>query len=313
MTLKRLPRLDKAQLEAFTERLDRMVKSGDINRGQANTIMASMRVAANPQAETAEYGIASLPPERRRIADSSVRETASIFSFGNNFEVPFDEQLSFNEALQSAQTDNHALEWSIVLGLLAYFLFPESQVKSLYDSILKAYSAAWQLAIKEQAAKYGCANARVGSPSGASLGQMKEWAKRDAESIEKTYNREAQSQLSKLYDANPLGAVQYYLTGMAEWAMSRQTTKNLTIGINNVQAGYGLGLQDFVVNNQLKTQFRLVGPAPVCRDCSYLMGLGAVDYDVVMRYGFGLIHPNCPHRWETTKVYKIDCGALWAG
>lgn len=309
MTLKRLPRLDHAQLEAFETRLSQ----SNLTIGQQRTIMASMRTAANPQAESPEYGVASLPPDRRKIADSSIRETAAIFSFSYNFEVPFDEQMRFNEELAGAQSeDSKALEWALVLALLAYFLFPESEVKTLYDSILKAYSAAWELAIKEQAAKYGCPNARVGNPSGGTLAQLREWAKRDSESIAKTYNTDAERTLSKLYEANPLGNVAYYLAGMAQWASSRQAQKNLTIGIQNVQAGYQLGMQDFHVNNQLQTEYRFSGSPPVCPVCSKLMSLGAVDY-VTMATNGAPIHPNCGHYWVSTKSYKIPCVQMWTG
>jgi len=305
---KRLPRLDTAQLESFQQRLS---KSG-ISRTQQNTIMASMRVAANPLSETPEYGMASLTTERRKIADASVQETASIFSFINNFAVPFDEQMAFNEELTTAQGDEGALEWAVVLALLAYFLFPRSELKTLYDSILEAYSSAWQLAVKEQAVKYGCPNARIGNPSGASLRQMKEWAERDSDSIANTYDENAQSALKKLYEANPLGTVAYYLAGMAEWASSRQAQKNLTIGINNVQGGYQLGLQDFHINNQLRTEYRFGGSPPVCPICSRLMGMGAVDYETMASNG-APVHPNCPHYWTSTKAYTIPCNGMWTG
>jgi hypothetical protein len=255
-----------------------------------------------------------LPPERRRIADNSIRDTASVFSFGYNFAVDFDEQQEFNTALETAQSEGkEKLEWSIVLALLYFFLFPKEQEKTLYEAIESAYIQAWQLAIKEQAAKYGCPYARIGSPSGSSLREIQKLARRDSDSIAKTYNEDAQRALRRLYDANPLGAVGYYLNGMAEWASSRQQQKNLTIGITNVQNGYGIGLQDFVVNNQLETGFRLVGAPPVCPTCTYIMGLGEVDFQTVMAYGFGLIHVGCPHRWETTKVYKIPCDRMWVG
>jgi hypothetical protein len=305
----RIPTLNPAELEAFETRL---AQSG-VSVGQQRTIMASLRTAANPNAETPEYGIASLPPDRRRIAERSVRDSAAVFSFGYNFAVPFDEQSEFNEELATAQAeDSKALEWAIVLALLAYFLFPKEQESMLYESILNAYVSAWQLAIKEQAAKYGCPNARIGSPSGASLREIKRLVKRDADSIAKTYNENAQNALRKLYDANPLGNVAYYVNGMAQWANTRQLQKNLTIGINNVQVGYQLGLQDFHVNNQLQTEYRFSGAPPVCPICSKLMSLGAVDYQT-MASNFCPVHSNCPHYWVSTKAYKIPCATMWTG
>lgn len=309
MATKRLPVLSPVELEGFANRL---AQSG-ISKNQQNTIMASLRVAANPEAESPEYGIASLPPERRKIADNSVRQTASAFSFGYNFQVDFEEQQEFNEALQTAQNEGRdKLEWAIVLGLLYFFLFPKENEKSLYESIESAYIQAWQLAIKEHAAKYGCPNARVGNPSGSSLREIKRMAKRDSESIEKTYNEDAQRTLRKLYEANPLGAIAYYLGGMAEWANSRQQQKNLTIGIQNTQAGYQLGLEDFMLNNRIETGFRFAGSPPVCPTCTYLMGLGEVDYDTMASNG-APVHPNCPHYWVSTRVYKIACSSMWNG
>lgn len=303
-----LPAFDKAQLEALDRRLE-VIAPPETRR----MIMASLNAAANPATETPEYGIASLPPDRRKIADSSVRETAAIFGFASNFEVPFDEQMAFNESLGETQNeDSKALEWAVVLALLAYFLFPRSEVKTLYDSILSAYVSAWQLAIKEQAARYGCNGAIVGNPPAASLATMKEWAKRDSDSIADTYDKDAENALRKLYDANPLGNIAYYINGMAQWANTRQLRKNLTIGINNVQAGYQLGLQDFHVNNQLKTKYAFSGAPPICPICVRLYGAGHVDYQT-MATNSAPVHPNCPHFWVSVNTYQIPCSEIWTG
>ena len=301
-----LPAFNRAELEAINLRL------GKIASPQSRRmIMASLNAAANPQAESPEYGIQSLPPERRKIADSSVRDTAQAFSFINNFAIPIGEQLEFNEDLQSVE-EGKALEWAIVLGLLVYFLFPKSEEKSLADSILSAYVSAYQLALREQAGRYGCAFARIGSPTAYSMAQMKDWADRDAESIANTYDKEAESQLKKLYQANPLGAIGYYLNGMAQWASTRQARKNLTIGINNVQAGYQLGLQDFHVMNQLQTKYAFSGAPPVCPVCVRLFGMGHVSYET-MATNPAPTHPNCPHYWLSVRTYSIDCATMWAG
>lgn len=309
--LSRLPALDPAQMGGFQSRLAKT----NLSRQQQRTIMASMRVAANPEAETPEFGFASLPPDRRAIASKSISDTSGVFSaISQNTKVDIEEQNELDEALLNAQIEGKdKIDWSIVLALLAFFIFPAEQTKSLYDAILAAYISAWQLAIREQAAKYGCPYAQAGYPRGASLQEIVRLARRDADSIVNTYNTNAQSALRQLYEANPLGTVNYYLSGMREWATSRQQQKNLTIGIYNVQNGYGLGLQDFVAHNRIETGFRLVGPPPVCPTCMYLMGLGEVDYQTVMSYGFGGIHANCPHRWETTKTYTITCDKMWTG
>lgn len=305
-----LPAFNRAELEAINNRLAR-IASPESRR----LIMASLNAAANPQAETAEYGIASLPPARRVLAETSVRETGQIFSFSNNFEIPFDEQVAFNEELGNLVLDRDAkaLEWSIVLALLVYFLFPQNEVKSLEASILSAYVAAYQLALREQAGRYGCAFARIGQPTAYSLEQMKAWANRDAESIARTYDKEAESVLKKLYQVNPLGTISYYLSGMSEWANTRQVRKNLTIGINNTQKGYGLGLMDFHTMNQLETKYRLVGAPPICPICVKVFSMGYVDYSVAASYGMASLHINCPHWFESVRTYSIDCASIWSG
>jgi hypothetical protein len=306
----RLPRLNPAELEALQRRLEQ----SNLSPNQQATIMASMLTAANPQAETAEYGYASLPTARRAIATQSIEDTSAVFaSVAASTVIDLEYQQEYQESLVTAQNEGlSALEWSIVLGLLAFFLFPREQEKSLYESIESAYVAAWQLAIKEQALRYGCNVARVGSPSGSSLAEIRRMVKRDVESIMKTYDANAQSALRKLYDANPLAPISYYLNGMQEWANTRQLQKNLTIGINNVQAGYQLGLQDFHVKNALRTKYRFTGAPPVCAVCSRLMGMGSVDYET-MASNPASVHPNCPHYWVSVNTYTIDCASIWTG
>jgi hypothetical protein len=301
-----LPALNRAELEAINLRLSKIASPRS-----RRLIMDSLNAAANPKAESPEYGIQSLPPERRKIADNSVRDTAQVFSFTNNFAIPIDEQLEFNEDLAQVE-EGKGLEWAIVLALLTYFLFPQNETKSLYDSILSAYVSAYQLALKEQAGRYGCAFARIGNPTAYSMAEMQAWAQRDSESIAKTYDKEAESALRKLYDANPLGTISYYVNGMAQWASTRQARKNLTIGINNVQGGYQLGLQDFHVMNSLQTKYAFSGAPPVCPICVRLFGMGHCDYET-MASNPAPVHPACPHYWVSVRTYSIDCATMWTG
>jgi hypothetical protein len=304
-----LPAFNRAELEAINNRL--IVANTPNPTRQA--IMASLNAAANGRAETPEAGIASLPTERRQLAEKSVQETASAFSFTYNFQVPFDEQQELNEALERAQAEGKdSISWGVVVGLLYFFLYPREAEKPLYDSILSAYVAAWQNAVKEQAARYGCASARIGNPPRDSMAQLKEWAKRDSDSIVKTYDREAQSTLRKLYDSNPLGNTAYYLNAMSEWARTRQQQKNLTIGLNNIQGGYQLGLQDFHIHNKLQTKYRFVGSAPVCPICMRLFSMGHVDAQTMFSNPAPL-HPNCSHYWESVNTYEIGCKQIWTG
>jgi hypothetical protein len=302
-----LPALNRAELEAINLRLSKIASPRS-----RRLIMDSLNAAANPKAESPEYGIQSLPPERRKIADNSVRDTAQVFSFTNNFAIPIDEQLEFNEDLAQVE-EGKGLEWAIVLALLAYFLFPKHEEKSLYDSILSAYVSAYQLALKEQAGRYGCAFARIGNPTAYSYAEMQAWAQRDSESIAKTYDKEAESALRKLYDANPLGTISYYVNGMAQWAVSSRAKRNLVIGIQNAQKGYGLGLQDFHVMNQLETKYRLVGAPPVCPVCVRVFSMGYVDYAFAASYGMAGLHIGCPHWFESVRTYQIDCATMWSG
>jgi hypothetical protein len=302
-----LPALNRAELEAINLRLSKIASPRS-----RRLIMDSLNAAANPKAESPEYGIQSLPPERRKIADNSVRDTAQVFSFTNNFAIPIDEQLEFNEDLAQVE-EGKGLEWAIVLALLTYFLFPQNETKSLYDSILSAYVSAYQLALKEQAGRYGCAFARIGNPTAYSYAEMQAWAQRDSESIAKTYDKEAESALRKLYDANPLGTISYYVNGMAQWAVSSRAKRNLVIGIQNAQKGYGLGLQDFHVMNQLETKYRLVGAPPVCPVCVRVFSMGYVDYAFAASYGMAGLHIGCPHWFESVRTYQIDCATMWSG
>lgn len=301
----RLPRLSKSQLEFMAKRLDGV-------RG-ANLIMDSLNAASNGQAETPESGLASLPPSRRNIANRSIQQTDSLFGDVASNEIGMQEQVELQKALNEAESKGRdGIAWSIVLGLLAFFLMTEKQKRNLYEIILSAYIDAYMLAIKEQAARHGCTSNTVKRPSGADLAKLERLAKRDAESIPDTYAREAQNELERLWRANPLGNLMYYIQGMQAWEARRGSRKSITIGIQNAQAGYQLGLEAFHIKNDLSSKYKFVGAAPVCKICVRLFGLGHVDF-ATMQSNPAPVHINCGHWWEEVSPKRIACNEIWVG
>lgn len=286
-----------------------------MNAAGRDTIIASLNAAANTQAETPEFGLASLRDSQRRIAERSIANSNQVFNDAISQSIGFDEMQAFDEALvNAANEEKQGLDWSIVLLLLGFFLINASQRDQMQDFILEAYRDAYMLGIRESAARHGCTTANVKSPSGANLRQLQRWAKEDALSIADTYAREAQNELQRLWMANPLGGIAYYTAGMSAWAGQRQGYKSITIAINNAQKGYWLGQEQFTINNRLEknSKWRFAGVPPICPICVRLFGLGHVDF-ATMQSNTTPVHANCPHYWEEVTGKQLGCEGLWLG
>lgn len=307
-TPRRLPRLDRAQIET----LDRRLRSMNIMGRDA--ILASLNAAANPQAETPEFGLSSLPQSRRSIAERSIAQSSLVFDNAVSQSIGLDELQAFDEALQEAQVEQkEGLDWSLVLLLLGFFLISANQQDDLEEFILSAYIDAYMLGIRESAASHGC-NASPRRPSGSQLAQLKQWAKQDAQSIGDTYQREAQNELQRLWLANPLGNIAYYTAGMTAWANQRKSHKSITIAINNAQKGYWYGQEQFILKNGLaiSSKWRFAGVPPICPICVRLFGLGHVDFATAQSNPLPA-HVNCPHYWEEVNPKNLGCEGLWLG
>src|SRR5690606_3911196 len=122
-------------------------------------------------------------------------------------------------------------------------------------------------ALREEALRAGYTGA-VNPPSRGDLAWLRAEARQDAASITRTWNRDAERQLRRLYEANPRGNRHYYARHMEEWAAARDIWKNKQIAVTTEQKARSYAQERFRQENGLRGDaYVMVGPPPVCGVC----------------------------------------------
>lgn len=202
-----------------------------------------------------------------------------------------------------------------IISLL--YRMTDEDIDDLTTDLLSARQREWRNAIQEEITGVGCASATVHGPSGVDLSTLRSDSRKEARGIAKTWNRDVERQLVKLYNANPRGNRGYYGANMERWVNARAQWKNPQIALNVAQSTRQYAKSRFWKQNKLTKEARyiLTGPPPVCDTCTMLFARGLVTISVVERYK-APIHVNCPHEWELftgVGVGRLNCDTLWTG
>lgn len=197
-----------------------------------------------------------------------------------------------------------------VIALL--YRMESADVKELAAELLDARKRAWDTALREQAALHGCTGRRPAPPRKDDLAELKRQSNDEAQGIAATYNRDVEREIERLYDANPRGNRQYYMTNLERWAGERAAWKNVQIAINVEQSTRYYAQQQFASKNNLTRRYKFVGASPVCRECMRLFGMGIVTQRIVDLYPCPR-HVGCPHEWEVVNPKLINCADMWLG
>jgi hypothetical protein len=195
---------------------------------------------------------------------------------------------------------------------LAYEMRDDEEAR-LARSILDQRSRAWVESIREEAAKVGYRGA-IPFPRGEELDLLRRASITDAHSIRATYNADLEREIMRLYNANPRGNRNYYISGIERWHAARAEWKNRQIALYNNKTARYWAQQAFVENNQTRARrYVFSGPAPVCEDCRDQFAAGEVGQDYVDRNPTPL-HPNCPHEWQTVRsTLGVPLSQIWVG
>lgn len=194
---------------------------------------------------------------------------------------------------------------------LGYAMQPEDE-KALAGQLLSQRSTAWRGAIEDEARRLGVKRP-VGPPRGVDLDDLRRMSLEDARSIVRTYNADLQSEIQRLYAANPRGNRQYYISNLERWHAKRSEWKNRQIALQTNKTARYAAQQRFKELNRITTQYRFTGPAPVCDDCAAQFAAGVVDQKHVDRNSTPL-HPNCPHEWAMVAPRAgVPLDELWIG
>jgi len=172
--------------------------------------------------------------------------------------------------------------------------------------------ASWVDAIRSEARKVGY-KGTIPLPGGQELDLIRRQSITDARSITDTYNRDLERAIVKLYNENPRGNRYYYMRGVERWHDERAAWKNKQIALMNDKSARQWAVQAFIEQNNVRTQYRFAGPAPVCDDCAEMFAAGKVDQAFVDASPAPL-HPNCPHTWATVAPkLGVPISRLWVG
>jgi len=190
----------------------------------------------------------------------------------------------------------------------------DEDVKALAETLLEQRKAAWESALRAEAAQFGYTGP-VNPPRREDLAELRRMSEEDARSIVNTWNRDVDRQLARLYQANRRGNRHYYAKNMEDWAAKRDVWKSRQIADYTEFSTINYAQQRFRQMNGLRgAQYVLDGPPPVCDDCRWLYGLGVVEQAVVDQHPMPL-HPSCRHTWRllpwTTSA--LSPRELWVG
>jgi len=189
---------------------------------------------------------------------------------------------------------------------------PDEQ--TLAFTIYRQRVEAWQQTLTEEAAKLG-SRKQGKAPSGADAAHLMQQSREDAQSIRRTFQRDLEREIERLFNANPQGDRAYYIANLEQWADTRAQWKDRQIALYNNKTAQTYAQQRFREENQIDgATYRFTGPAPVCDDCAEKFAAGIVDQAYVNNSPTPL-HINCPHFWESVNMAlpTIALNELWVG
>lgn len=173
----------------------------------------------------------------------------------------------------------------------------DEDVKALSEMLLAQRKAAWEAAIRAEAQQFGY-TVRPHAPRREDLDELRRMSEEDARSIVKTWNRDVDRQLARLYQTNRRGNRHYYAKNMEDWAAKRDVWKSRQIATYTEFSTKQYAQRRFWEMNGLRgARYVFDGPPPVCDDCRSLYGLGVVDQAVVDANPTPR-HVGCPHFWR---------------
>lgn len=196
-----------------------------------------------------------------------------------------------------------------IIGL--FYRMEREDVAALADQLLDQRKHAWTTALTELAREMGC-DRSPRAPSGGDLAELKRMSREDARSIAKTWNKDSQREIERLYEANHRGNRYYYAKRMEQWAAERNTWKAPQIALNTAQQTRHVAQQAFYKANGLGKQYVFDGPPAVCEECVGHYAAGVVDQKYVDTHP-APVHINCPHWWKALPRERIPCSELWLG
>jgi hypothetical protein len=197
-----------------------------------------------------------------------------------------------------------------IIGLL-YRMNADDEV-ALAKELTLARQRAWTLTIRNEARRLGC-DKTPQKATGTQLRDLESMSLEDAKSIARTWNRDVEREIGRLFETNRRGNRYYYAKNVEAWAARRAVWKDAQIALNTEQSTIRYAKEQFWKQNKLLgVRFVASGPAAVCKVCIRIFAAGVVDYRYTQRHPLPA-HINCPHTYETLTLEKRACAEIWVG
>ena len=194
---------------------------------------------------------------------------------------------------------------------LAYSMRAD-ETAAIARDIYSQLEAAWVDEIRRELGALGIRR-NVPLPRGEYADILRRESIQDARSIVNTFNTDLEREIRRLYEANPRGNRNYYISNIEQWRARRAVWKQRQIALMNDKKARHIAQQAFVEENLIGGVYRFDGPAPVCDDCAEKFAAGQVEQEYVDRNPTPL-HPNCPHGWRLTGArLGVDLANVWVG
>lgn len=196
--------------------------------------------------------------------------------------------------------------------LLLYEMQPE-EIDALSANMLEERKVVWKTTLKNLARAYGCPNASPRDPSLKDLAELRAMSDEDAASIAKTWSRDVEREINRLFDENPRGNRYYYIKNLEAWAREREQWKSAQIGNVTEHGTSFYALTRFREENDISGDLYVYqGPDPVSENCVNRTNAGIVDFNFV-RTNPVPNHPNCVHVWRLVSRQQLECESIWLG
>lgn len=197
-----------------------------------------------------------------------------------------------------------------IIALL--YRMDEDDTRKTARQLNERYRASWVNTLSDLAKKHGCS--RLGQvPKGDDAKKFREDARRDAESITRTFNTQLENEIKRIIKDVPKANRNTIIKRLEAWKKKRDAYKTLDIGINTDGAARQYAFTRFYQeNSQIRRAFIAAGPPPTCAKCIRIFAAGIVDFEYTQQHPLGLLcHYNCPHFYRSVAPQKVECSTLW--
>lgn len=296
MPHRHIPALSPAELEIALQELE----ATPLPLGTKQQLRLILIAASNPNSESVEASIASLPADRQQV----------IFDILQRVEAH--QRRVAERGAAAALLLGLLGAASFVLALVDHFAMQENEIALLADQLFTVRQSIWRNAITDEA-HANSLSVQGRFPSGTDLETLRRMSNEDAINIANTYNRDLERRINKLRKENPSGDLQYFVDNLRLWAIERAAWKAAQIALNTETNTREFARLRFWQENGLTDRrFIATGSPPTCEICIAIFGAGIVDFAYTQRHPLPA-HPNCPHWYKLYRKARLNDATAWVG